>query len=54
MTAEFYHVISKMKNKFTCKKPSMETDWTVFPRPISSAKITFVSFLQLAHERETN
>lgn len=31
----------------TCKKPSIETDWTVFPRPISSASMTLVSFLQL-------
>jgi hypothetical protein len=32
---------------YTCRKPSIDTDWTVFPRPISSAKMTFVSFLQL-------
>jgi len=31
----------------TCKKPNIETDWTVLPRPISSARMTFVSFLQL-------
>lgn len=37
----------------TCRNPSTETDWTVLPRPISSARITFVSFLQLCY-KETN
>jgi len=34
----------------TWRKPSMETDWIVFPRPISSASITLVSFLHLWHK----
>lgn len=48
---KFIYYIGKTlvsKDKYhTCRKPSIDTDWTVLPRPISSAKTTFVSFIQL-------